>query len=72
MACTFSQDAQTDRSARPQPMKAPEAQHFSPTHPTLPGQRVLRVGYVEDTFKARTPLTACFSILSAPAFVSDR
>jgi len=26
---------------------------------------LLRVGYVEDAFKARTPLTACFSILLA-------
>jgi len=57
MACTFSQDAQTDRSAWPQPMKAPEA------YP---------LGYVEDAFKAKTPLTACFNILPVPAFVSDQ
>ncbi len=35
-------------------MKAPEAYHFSPTHPKLPRQLVLRVGYVEDAFEART------------------
>ena len=41
-------------SARPQPMKAPEASLFSPTHPKLPRQLVLRVGYVEDAFEPRT------------------
>jgi hypothetical protein len=35
-------------------MKAPEAYHFSPAHPKLPRQLVLRVGYVEDAFEART------------------
>jgi hypothetical protein len=37
-------------------MEAPEAQFFSPTHPKLPRQLVLRVGYVEDAFEGRTPL----------------
>jgi hypothetical protein len=35
-------------------MKAPEASLFSPAHPKLPRQLVLRVGYVEDAFEART------------------
>jgi hypothetical protein len=35
-------------------MKASEAYLFSPTHPKLPRQLVLRVGYVEDAFEART------------------
>jgi hypothetical protein len=35
-------------------MRAPEAYHFSPAHPKLPRQLVLRVGYVEDAFEART------------------
>jgi hypothetical protein len=35
-------------------MKAPEAYLFSPAHPKLPRQLVLRVGYVEDAFEART------------------
>ncbi len=35
-------------------MKAPEAYHFSPTHPKLPRQLVLRVGYVEGLNDART------------------
>jgi hypothetical protein len=48
------QDAQKDRPARPQPKKAPEAYHFSPTHPKLPRQLVLRVGYVEGLNDART------------------
>ena len=30
------------------------------------------LGYVEDAFKARTPLADFFSILPAPTFVSDR
>jgi len=42
------QDAQKGCPARPQPMKAPEAQ---------------LLGYVEDAFKVRTPLADCFSIL---------
>jgi hypothetical protein len=42
------QDAQKVRSARPQPMKAPEA---------------LPLGYVEDGFEARTMLAGFFSIL---------
>jgi len=35
-------------------MKAPEAYHFSPAHPKLPRQLVLRVGYLEDAIEART------------------
>jgi len=35
-------------------MKAPEASLFSPAHPKLPRQLVLRVGYVEDAFEGRT------------------
>jgi hypothetical protein len=35
-------------------MEAPEAYHSSPAHPKLPRQLVLRVGYVEDAFEART------------------
>ena len=66
-------------------MKAPEASLFSPAHPKLPRQLVLRVGYVEDAFEARTThgerrVSArrggekidCFSILPASAFVSDQ
>ena len=34
--------------------REPEAQPFSPAHPKLPRQLVLRVGYVEDAFEART------------------
>ena len=44
-------------------MEAPEAYHFSPAHPKLPRQLVLRVGYVEDAFEVRTTLTDFFSIL---------
>ena len=44
-------------------MKAPEASLFSPAHPKLPRQLVLREGYVEDAFEVRTPLADCFSIL---------
>jgi hypothetical protein len=44
-------------------MKAPEAYRFSPAHPKLPRQLVLRVGYVEDAFEVRTPLAGFFSIL---------
>jgi len=47
-------------------MKAPEASHFSPAHPKLPRQLVLRVGYVEDAFEGRTPLADFFSILLVP------
>ena len=32
----------------------PEAYPFSPAHPKLARQLVLRVGYVEDAFEART------------------
>jgi hypothetical protein len=39
----------------------PEAYFFSPAHPKLPRQLVLREGYVEDAFKGRTPLAAFFS-----------
>lgn len=35
-------------------MEAPEAYHFSPAHPKLPRQLILRVGYVEDYFDSRT------------------
>jgi hypothetical protein len=45
---TLLQNAQKGRSARPQPMKAPEA------YPQ---------GYVEDAFEARTKLADFFSIL---------
>ena len=34
-------------------MKAPEAFSFSPAHPKLPRQLVLREGYVEDAFEVR-------------------
>ena len=44
-------------------MKAPEASCFSPAHPKLPRQLVLREGYVEDAFEGRTPLAVFFSIL---------
>jgi len=44
-------------------MKAPEASLFSPAHPKLPRQLVLREGYGEDAFEARTPLADFFSIL---------
>jgi hypothetical protein len=44
-------------------MKAPEAYLFSPAHPKLPRQLVLRVGYVEDAFEGRTQLADFFSIL---------
>ena len=68
-------------------MKAPEASLFSPTHPKLPRQLVLRVGYVEDAFEARTThgesrvsarrgrageKSDFFSILPASVFVTDR
>jgi len=46
-------------------MKAPEAYLFSPPHPKLPRQLVLRVGYVEDAFEARMKLANFFSILLA-------
>jgi hypothetical protein len=35
-------------------MEAPEASLFSPAHPKLPRQLVLRVGYAENAFEART------------------
>ena len=44
-------------------MKAPEASLFSPAHPKLPRQLVLRVGYVEDAFEGRTQLAGFFSSL---------
>ena len=44
-------------------MKALEAYLFSPAHPKLPRQLVLRVGYVEDAFEARTKLAGFFSSL---------
>jgi hypothetical protein len=68
-------------------MKAPEASLFSPAHPKLPRQLVLRVGYVEDAFEARTThgkrrvsarrgrageKSDFFSILPASVFVSDQ
>jgi hypothetical protein len=37
---------------------------FSPAHPKLPRQLVLREGYVEDTFKAKMPLAGFFNSLS--------
>jgi hypothetical protein len=44
-------------------MEAPEASLFSPAHPKLPRHLVLREGYVEDAFEARTKPTDFFSIL---------
>jgi hypothetical protein len=44
-------------------MKAPKASLFSPAHPKLPRQLVLREGYVEDAFEVRTKLADFFSIL---------
>jgi hypothetical protein len=44
----FTQDAQNNRPARPEPKKAPEA------YP---------LGYVEDAFEARTKLAEVFSVL---------
>jgi hypothetical protein len=44
-------------------MEAPEASLFSPAHPKLPRQLVLREGYVVDAFEARTKLADVFSIL---------
>jgi hypothetical protein len=44
-------------------MEVPEAYHFSPAHPKLPRQLVLRVGSVEDAFEVRTTLMSFFSIL---------
>jgi hypothetical protein len=44
-------------------MEAPEASLFSPAHPKLPRQLVLREGYVEDAFEVRTMLADFFSIL---------
>ena len=45
-------------------MEAPEASLLSPAHPKLPRQLVLREGYVEDAFEARTMLADFSSILS--------
>jgi len=44
-------------------MKAPEASLFSPAHPKLPRQLVLREGYVEDAFEVRMKLMVFLSIL---------
>jgi len=69
MACTSGtrDEAQAgcskSSSSKAQPMEAPEAHLFSPAHPKLPRQLVLREGYVEDAFEARTMLTDFFSIL---------
>ena len=43
-------------------MEAPEASLFSPAHPKLPRQLVLREGCAEDAFEVRTKLTDFFSI----------
>jgi hypothetical protein len=48
-------------SSEAEPKKAPEAYRFSPTRPELPRQLFPRVGYVEEAFEARTPLSAIFS-----------
>ena len=48
-------------SSKAEPMDAPEAYHSSPAHPELPRQLFPQVGYVEDAFKARTPLDGVFS-----------
>jgi len=60
---------------------------FSPAHPKLPRQLVLRVGYVEDAFEVRTKhgkrrvsarqgwageKSGFFSILFTSVFVSDQ
>jgi hypothetical protein len=42
---------------------APEAYLFSPAHPKLPRQLVLRVGYVEDVGEPRTTREVVFSVL---------
>ena len=57
----FSSDAHTNRPARPQTTTRPEAYQFSPAHPELPGQLLLRE-YVEDLVETRTQLADCFSI----------
>jgi hypothetical protein len=54
------QDAQNGRPARPQRVKTGSVR-FSTTHPELSEQLFPRVGYVEDAFKARTPLDGVFS-----------
>ena len=41
--------------------EGPGAYLFSPTHPKLPRQLVLRVGYVEDLNDARTTLAGFFN-----------
>jgi len=41
----------------------PEAYHFSPAHPKLPRQLVLRMGHVGDFDELRTKLAGFFSIL---------
>ena len=46
-------------------MEAPEASLFSPAHPKLPRQLVLREGYVEDAFEVRTKLAGFFNSLLA-------
>jgi len=48
-------------SSKAEPMDAPEAYQFSPTHPELPRQLFLRTGYVEEAFEARTKLDGVFS-----------
>jgi hypothetical protein len=52
---------ETRLSAEAAGEKEPEGYLFSPAHPKLPRQLVLRVGYVEDSFEARTKLEAVFS-----------
>jgi hypothetical protein len=45
---------------------------FHPPTPSCQDSLLLRVGYVEDAFEARTKLTDFFSILPASVFVSDQ
>jgi hypothetical protein len=48
-------------SSKAEPTNVPEAYQFSPPRPELPRQLFPRMGYVEDAFKARTPLDGVFS-----------
>ena len=46
-------------------MGAPEASLFSPAHPKLPRQLVLREGYVEAAFEVITNVASFFTSLLA-------
>ena len=46
-------------------MEAPEASCFSPAHPKLPRQLVLREGYVEDAFEVKYEAGVFFNRLLA-------